>query len=93
MNINGIGNTSPLQRLNNTQPVYREVAPDGTTTNTRPADRLELSGVSHLMRSLQKNDIRADKVAQIKSQIEAGTYETPDKLDLATDRLLDDLNK
>jgi anti-sigma28 factor (negative regulator of flagellin synthesis) len=92
MNINGIGNSSPVQRIV-TNPVRREVAADGTTTNSRPADKLELSGVSHLMRTLKKNDIRTDKVAQIKAQIEAGTYETGDKLDIATDRLLDDLNK
>ena len=66
MNINGIGNSSPVQRIVN-NPVRREVAADGTTTNTRPADKLELSGMSHLMRSLQKNDVRTDKVAQIKA--------------------------
>ena len=92
MNINGLGNSSPLQRITS-NPVRREVAADGTTTNTRPSDKLELSGMSHLMRSLQKNDIRTDKVAQIKAQIEAGTYETGDKLDIAADRLLDDLSK
>jgi negative regulator of flagellin synthesis FlgM len=90
MNINGIGNSSPVQRIVN-NPIRREVASDGTTT--RPSDRLELSGVSHLMQTLKKNDIRTDKVAQIKAQVEAGTYETGDKLDIAADRLLDDLNK
>jgi anti-sigma28 factor (negative regulator of flagellin synthesis) len=32
-----------------------------------------------------------DKVASIKAQIEAGTYEDDHKLDVAADRLLDDL--
>ncbi len=45
------------------------------------------------LKSLQSNDIRADKVAQIKAQIEAGAYEDDQKLDVATDRLLDDLLK
>lgn len=91
MNINGIGNSSPVQKIVS-KPVYREVSTDGTGVS-RPADKLELSGATHLMGLLKKNDIRADKVAQIKAQIDAGTYETPDKLDAATDRLLDDLNK
>lgn len=90
MNINGIGNSSSVQRIVS-NPVRREVGADGTTT--RSSDKLELSGVSHLMKALKKNDIRVDKVAQIKSQIEAGTYETGDKLDIAADRLLDEINK
>lgn len=90
MNVNGVGNSSPVQKIVN-NPIYREVSSsDGTT---RSSDRVELSGTSHLMGLLKKNDIRADKVAQIKSQIEAGTYETDDKLNVATDRLLDDLGK
>jgi len=32
--------------------------------------------------------IRADKVAQIKAQVEDGTYETDEKLAVAIDRLL-----
>jgi anti-sigma28 factor (negative regulator of flagellin synthesis) len=56
-------------------------------------DKLELSGMSHLLQSLRSNDVRADKIADIKQQIEAGTYETDDKLDVAADRLLDDLAK
>ena len=36
-------------------------------------------------------DIRADKVAAIKAQITAGTYETDEKLDIALSRLLDEI--
>ena len=35
--------------------------------------------------------IRTDRVAQIRQAIEAGTYETQDKLDIAIDRLLDEI--
>ncbi|HZZ41957.1 MAG TPA: flagellar biosynthesis anti-sigma factor FlgM [Tepidisphaeraceae bacterium] len=93
MNLNGVGNSSPVQKLVN-QPVYREVSTDSTDgTVSRSSDRLELSGTSHLMQALKRNDIRTDKVAQIKSQIDAGTYESDDKLDVAADRMLDDLSK
>lgn len=34
-------------------------------------------------------DIRLDKVAAIRAAIADGSYETPEKLDLALDRLLD----
>jgi anti-sigma28 factor (negative regulator of flagellin synthesis) len=46
-----------------------------------------------LLKTLKNNDIRTDKVAAIKAQIEAGTYEDDKKLDAAVDRLLDDLLK
>jgi negative regulator of flagellin synthesis FlgM len=36
-------------------------------------------------------DVRADLVAQVKAEIQAGTYETPEKIDAAIDRLMDDL--
>lgn len=36
-------------------------------------------------------DVRADRVSQLRAQIANGTYETADKLDLAMNRLLDEL--
>jgi anti-sigma28 factor (negative regulator of flagellin synthesis) len=89
--VNSIGPNSPVQKIIQ-QPVTREVSADAPAQ--QPAvDKLELSGMSHLLQALKTNDIRADKVAAIKVQIEAGTYETDDKLDIAADRLLDDLLK
>ena len=35
--------------------------------------------------------IREDRVASLRAQIEAGTYETAEKLDLALSRLLDEM--
>ncbi|MEL7238159.1 MAG: flagellar biosynthesis anti-sigma factor FlgM [Planctomycetota bacterium] len=59
------------------------------TTNTRAADRLELSGATHLL--AKSNDIRADKVADLKAQIANGTYDLDAKADAVADRLIDDL--
>jgi negative regulator of flagellin synthesis FlgM len=36
-------------------------------------------------------DVRQDRVAQIRAQIANGTYETPEKLNLAMERLLDEI--
>ena len=47
----------------------------------------------HILQALKTNDIRADKVAAIKAQISDGPYEDDKKLDVAVDRLLDDLSK
>ena len=89
--INHIGGSSPVQRVV-TNPIQKQVGVDAP--KQMPAtDKLELSGASHLLKSLQKNDIRTDKVADIKAQIEAGTYDDEKKLDAAVDKLLDDLLK
>ena len=49
--------------------------------------------MSHLLKALKNNDVRTEKVAAIKAEIEAGTYETDAKMDAAVDRMLDDLLK
>ena len=89
--INHVGGSSPVQRVV-TNPIQKQV-PAEAPAQLPVTDKLELSGTSHLLKALQKNDIRADKVAEIKAQIEAGGYEDDKKLDVAVDRLLDDLLK
>ena len=90
--VNSAATNSPVQKLVN-QPIHKQVPADAP--RQLPAnDRVELSGMSHLLKTLKAGgDIRADKVAQLKAEIEAGTYETDEKLDIAADRLLDDLLK
>jgi len=89
MSINGIGNNNSVQKLTN-NPIQKQVPADAPR-QLPLTDKLELSGVSHLMKALKTNDIRADKVASIRAQIEAGTYEDDNKLNGAVDRLLDEL--
>jgi anti-sigma28 factor (negative regulator of flagellin synthesis) len=90
--INGVGNHSPVQKVVS-QPIYKQLPADASSPSTKPTDKLELSRMSHLLKALKSNDIRVDKVQQIKQQIEAGTYEDEHKLDVTTERLLDDLMK
>ncbi len=94
MSINSIGSSgsaSPVQKLTN-KPIQKDIPADAPR-QLPITDKLELSGMSHLLKALKTNDIRADKVAEIKGQIDAGAYESDEKLDIATDRLLDDLLK
>jgi anti-sigma28 factor (negative regulator of flagellin synthesis) len=51
----------------------------------------ELHVVKHLLERLHEKPVRDDKVAEIKAQIENGTYESPQKLDEAVNRLVGDL--
>jgi flagellar biosynthesis anti-sigma factor FlgM len=91
--VNSIGNNLPVQQIASTaasKPPAASTNAAGTAAS-RGADRVELSGISHLLSSLKTSDIRVDKVSSIKSQIEAGTYDIDGKLDITADRLLDDL--
>jgi len=91
MNVNNVGPSSPVQKLVQ-NPVQKQL-PTEQSGPTRASDRLELSGASHLLKALKSNDVRADKVASIKAEIENGTYVDDHKLDVAIDKLLDDLTK
>lgn len=95
MNVNNVGPTStpsPVSKIVS-NPVQKSVSTDAPP-QTRATDRLTLSGASHLLSALKANDgVRIDKVAAIKEQIANGTYEDETKLDAATNKLLDELNK
>lgn len=106
--INGIGGSSPASQLQKiiAKPVQKQVPADqdkAAAANTPASiDKVELSSAARaaanipatLLQTLKAGgDLRAEKVAAIKAQIQAGTYETDDKLDVAADRLLDDLMK
>lgn len=55
-------------------------------------DELTLSDAGQMVdRVKEMPDIRQDRVNSIRAQIEAGTYETDDKLEIALNRLLDEI--
>ena len=58
----------------------------------RAADRLELAGVSNLLELAKASDVRFEKVHELRAQIETGAYDIEAKVDVVTDRLLDDLD-
>ncbi len=87
--VNSVGNSIPVQQVKSAVVARGEAGPAAASSS----DRLELSGVSHLLKSLKNNDVRTEKVSSIRAQIEAGTYEDDEKMNVAIDRLLDDLAK
>jgi negative regulator of flagellin synthesis FlgM len=62
-----------------------------------PIDQLDLSAAASANRIDVTNqvagggEIRIERVAELRRQIADGSYETPEKLDAALDRLLDQL--
>lgn len=66
--------------------------PEAPTAGKSIQDELQLSDAARLLDQVDDvPEVRMDKVASIRAQIEAGTYETPEKLDIALDRLLDEI--
>ena len=89
--VNNIGSATPVNPVVTT-PVQKQV-PAEAPKQVPLSDRLELSGLTPFANALKKNDVRADKVADIKAQLANGTYDEDKKLDGALDKLLDDLLK
>jgi negative regulator of flagellin synthesis FlgM len=55
-------------------------------------DTVDISETGRLLEmAAQLPDIRADRVEQLRAQIAQGSYETADKLDMALERLLDEI--
>jgi hypothetical protein len=90
--INNVGPASPVQKIV-ANPIQKQL-PSDAAAPMRATDRLELSGVSHLLTTLKANDIRTDMVGEIRAQVQANTYDADGaKLDGAVDKLLDELKK
>jgi negative regulator of flagellin synthesis FlgM len=67
------------------------VAP-ASTRGIDTADTLEISSEGMFVEQTKNlPEMRMDRVAALRAQIANGTYETPDKLDLALENLLDEL--
>jgi len=84
-------------QLHGAQAVNAPHTPRASSPTTQPSsapiqDELTLSdAASYLEQVQQLPDVRQDRVAAIRAQIAAGTYETADKLDTAVSRLLDEI--
>ena len=74
-------------------PHTQRVSPPAVQPDAAPIrDELHISDAARLVEQAQQiPEIRQDKVDAIRAQIANGTYETPEKLDLAVSRLLDEI--
>jgi negative regulator of flagellin synthesis FlgM len=61
-------------------------------TGAGGVDRVEISPAAEAaIQAAETSAIRHDEVNRIRAEIAAGTYETPAKLDLALERMLDQI--
>jgi negative regulator of flagellin synthesis FlgM len=85
-----------MTHIHSAQPIHGPHRPASPAPAANPAaggaDQVEISPLAELVAQARDlPEIRADRVAAIRAQIAAGTYETADKLQVAVDRLLDEL--
>jgi negative regulator of flagellin synthesis FlgM len=60
--------------------------------NGQIGDRAEISDIARLMNQLAEvPDVRMDRVEELRTLIETGRYETPEKIEKAVERLLEEL--
>ncbi|HBE66652.1 MAG TPA: flagellar biosynthesis anti-sigma factor FlgM [Planctomycetaceae bacterium] len=89
-----------LQSAQAAQPAQRAsqapaAQPTAAPSAPRPTDSLQLSAEAQQLSQAQaanevgQDGIRVEKVAALRQAIADGSYETPEKLDAALDRLLD----
>jgi len=95
MNISGANQLHGPHALQgpHSRPVAKATGPQ--SARPQAVDQLDLSpealAASEASNPSATGPVRAERVADIRSQIQAGTYETPDKLDAALSRLLDEI--
>ena len=90
--INSIrhGAMDPLDRAAGTAAYQsaQRLRPNGQ----RPSDTVEISNHARLLERIRNQpDVRVDLVERVRQAILDGTYESDDKLDVAVERMLEDL--
>ena len=92
MDVNGIGPVSGSQPVRKAaQSATPPPAPEARPTS--PTDELELTSVNSAAPSQVdlKAEFQSQRIVQIQQQIADGTYESPEKLDIAVDMMLESL--
>lgn len=91
MQIHGPSQLHGAQSIQGPQRV-RQTAAAQTNEPLHGADQVDISAEADMVSRVHElPDVRTDRVAEIRQQIAAGTYDTDAKFDVAIGRLLDEL--
>ncbi len=91
MEVRGLSSASPPSPISRPEstPGVEKSQPAGPVS---PKDEVEISAVGKMLDDASRTPgIREQRLAEIKAAIEAGTYETPEKLELALARMVEQL--
>ncbi len=84
-----IRRTTTVQNTNSINLKTNNSTSNVSSQNTVPVDQLEISAEAQALQS--NNGIRTEKVAELREQIATGRYETAEKIDVAVERMLDEI--
>ena len=91
MQIQGPSHLHGAQPINAPHRTAHTEAPRGTSSLSQ-VDQLDISPEADFVSRVSgMPDVRTDRVAELRAQIAAGTYETDAKMNVALDRLLDEI--
>lgn len=93
MDVSGAGSVQGAYPVNPLRPATNEPPSESARPISSPTDELDISPAGKLMESLSQSEVRAQRLAQIRAEIEAGTYETPEKLEAALTKLLGEIDE
>jgi negative regulator of flagellin synthesis FlgM len=83
--VHGPHGINPPHFAPRSQPARSAASPQGV-------DRLDISPAAEAaIQAADSGEIRTELVDRLRAQIAAGTYETPERLNVAVDRLLDEI--
>jgi flagellar biosynthesis anti-sigma factor FlgM len=94
MEINGLGHIDGPQPIR--APHRAEaIQPQNKAESVQGTDQVDISPEADAVNMVNQihdlPEIRTDRVAEIRAQIETGAYETDEKLDVALGRFLDEI--
>jgi len=88
MYVNGVNPPIPPQSV---EPVTTVVRDGGSASLPPTGDVVEISTVAKLAAQVHTvPEVRVDLVSRVRAEIETGTYETQERIDLAVDRLTEE---
>lgn len=89
MNIQGVQNATPAAGIEPVSAVNADIRPAESAGVT---DTVEISTVAKMAAKIADlPEVRSELVERVKAELAAGIYETPEKMDIAIERLVDDL--
>jgi anti-sigma28 factor (negative regulator of flagellin synthesis) len=72
--------------------MVKRANPETTTTMVRGSDKLEVSQLATILSKMSAlPPVRQELIDRVKSEIQAGTYESPEKIDAALDEMVREL--
>ncbi len=91
MQINGPGPIDGVSRVDATH-ATQATQDSAPTSGVTGSDEVTISQEAQLLSRIHDlPDVRQDVVDRVRAEIAGGTYETPDKIDVAVSRLLDEI--